>query len=107
MSICHAAAFALCVAIVTPVGLAKAAQQTGPAETVRAGAPPHIEADPEHATPSSVRMLMTVEEVMHGRRPSDHREELGRWFDVSTAALGVRYRTLEANPDPKANDLQN
>jgi hypothetical protein len=52
-------------------------------------------------------MPMTVEEVMHGRRPPDHGEEPGRWFDVSTAALGVRYRTLEANPDPTANDLQN
>lgn len=57
MSICHAAAFALCVAIVTTVSFAKAAQQTGPAETVRAGATPSdTEADAEHATPSSVPM---------------------------------------------------
>ncbi len=57
-------------------------------------AKPAERASTEHDEPT---MPIVVEELMHMRLPPKQPVEhgLARWFDVSTAAVGVRFRGLE------------
>lgn len=50
---------------------------------------------PEEPSSTSTPAPMTVEDVMHTRQRTQSVERgFGRWFDVSTAAVAVRYRLL-------------
>jgi hypothetical protein len=107
-SIVNAMALALLAVIATPIGAASAAEQLQPADmaTTQGAKPSDSQTDVAQAVPSTSPMPMTVEDVMQALQPSGP-GQLGRWFDISTAALGLRYRTLESNAGSTANDLQN